>query len=51
MEESIYNLVPREYSAPKKEKMYNSKWDPDRVYPGSTFGNACLRQSNISIFF
>lgn len=38
MEESIYNLVPREYSAPPKENMYHSKWNPDRVYPGSTFG-------------
>lgn len=36
--ESIYNLVPKEHSVARKDPMYQSKWDPDQVYPGSTFG-------------
>ena len=38
MSESIYNLVPREYSIPAKEPMYRSAHNPDAIYPGSTFG-------------
>lgn len=38
MNESIYNLVPREYEAPTKEPMFQSKHNPDATYPGSTFG-------------
>jgi len=38
MSESIYNLVPREYEAPTKEPMFQSKHNPDATYPGSTFG-------------
>jgi hypothetical protein len=38
MNESIYNLVPREYTIPEKEKMYRSKHDPAGALTGSTFG-------------
>jgi hypothetical protein len=37
-DESIYNLVPREYVAQPKQPMFRSKHDPNTVYPGSTFG-------------
>jgi hypothetical protein len=38
MSESIYNLVQEEYVPPPKEPMFRSKFDPDAIYPGSTFG-------------
>ena len=38
MEESIYNLVPKEYVAPEKPPMYHSKHDPLANLTGSTFG-------------
>lgn len=40
MNESIYNLVPREYMAPEKQPMYRSKHDPGAPLTGSTFGNS-----------
>jgi hypothetical protein len=36
--ESIYSLVPREYSAPEKKKMFISSHDPKQTLTGSTFG-------------
>lgn len=38
MDESIYNLVPREYVAPAKQAMHKSHHDPHQVLTGSTFG-------------
>jgi len=37
-DESIYNLVPREYVAPLKLPMHRSKHDPSHGVTGSTFG-------------
>lgn len=36
--ESIYDLIPREYAAPPKEKRYRSKYPPDGPPTYSTFG-------------
>src|SRR5688572_28060654 len=38
MDESIYNLVPREYYAPPKQPMHKSCFDPNAGLTGSTFG-------------
>lgn len=38
MNESIYNLVPREYVAPQKQPMHRSTHDPQQNLSGSTFG-------------
>ena len=38
MNESIYNLVPREYVAPEKKPMHRSTHDPKQNLSGSTFG-------------
>lgn len=38
MSESIYNLVPREYTAPLKLPMHRSQHDPSHGVTGSTFG-------------
>jgi len=38
MNESIYNLVPREYVAPQKQAMHRSTHDPQQNLSGSTFG-------------
>jgi hypothetical protein len=38
MNESIYNLVPREYVAPEKKPMHRSTHDPQQNLSGSTFG-------------
>lgn len=38
MNESIYNLVPREQYVPEKKPMYHSKNDMKASVPGSTFG-------------
>ena len=38
MDESIYNLVPREYVAPVKAAMHRSSHNPTAPLTGSTFG-------------
>lgn len=38
-EESIYNLIPKEYIPPPKEKMYSSKYPHNLPPTGSTFIN------------
>lgn len=38
MDESIYNLVPREYVAPVKPAMHRSSHNPTAPLTGSTFG-------------
>lgn len=39
MEESIYNIIPKEYIPPPKEPLYKSKFPPNIKPTGSTFGN------------
>jgi hypothetical protein len=36
-EESIYNLIPKEFIPPPKAKMYRSKYPPDAPPTYSTF--------------
>lgn len=38
-EESIYNLIPKEYVPPPKDKLHHSKHDPRFPPTGSTFIN------------
>ena len=38
-EESIYNLIPKEYVAPPKPQRYKSKFPHDIPPTSSTFGN------------
>jgi len=38
MEESIYNLIPKEYVPPQKAPLHKSKYDPAIPPTGSTFG-------------
>ena len=37
MEESIYNIIPKEYTPPAKEPLYRSKFPPNIKPTGSTF--------------
>ena len=39
MEESIYNIVPKEYAPPAKQPLYRSKFPPTITPTGSTFCN------------
>jgi len=39
MEESIYNLIPKEYIPPQKQALYKSKYDPTIPPTGTTFGH------------
>ena len=39
MEESIYNLIPKEYVPPQKESLYKSKYSSYIPPTGSTFGH------------
>jgi hypothetical protein len=39
MEESIFNLIPKEYIAPEKAPIYKSKYPKDTRPTGSTFTN------------
>ena len=43
MEESIYNLVPKEFVPPAKEALYKSKYPPNIPPTGSTF---CLKTTS-----
>ena len=36
-EETIYNLIPKEYVPPEKEPKYKSKYPPNLPPTGSTF--------------
>jgi len=38
-EESIYNLIPKEYVQPPKQPLYRSKHSPDTAPTGSTLGH------------
>ena len=37
MQESIYNIIPKEYNPPAKEPLYKSKFPPNNKPTGSTF--------------
>ena len=39
MDESIYNIVPKEFVPPPKQPIYRSKYPPTIPPTGSTFGN------------
>jgi hypothetical protein len=39
MEETIYNIIPKEYTPPPKEPLYRSKFPPNIKPTGSTFCN------------
>ena len=47
MEESIYNIIPREYNPPAKGKIYKSKYPPTIPPTGSTFGNATTSKPGV----
>ena len=49
MEESIYNIVPKEFVPPPKEPIYRSKYPPNIPPTGSTFCNNTT--SKIQVFF
>jgi len=47
-EESIYNLIPKEYVPPPKEARYKSKYPPSMAPTGSTFINKTTSRPNVS---
>lgn len=49
MEESIYNIIPKEYVPPPKEPLYKSKFPPNIKPTGSTFGNHTTSKPIVSI--
>lgn len=48
MEESIYNIIPKEYVPPPKEPLYKSKFPPNIKPTGSTFGNHTTSKPMVS---
>ena len=48
MEESIYNLIPKEYIPPQKEKIYKSKYPKNLPPTGSTFTNHTTSRPNVA---
>ena len=48
MEESIYNLIPKAIEEPVKEKLYRSKFQPNILPTGSTFGHHTTANPGIS---
>lgn len=47
MEESIYNIIPKEYNPPSKGKTYKSKYPPTIPPTGSTFGNVTTSKPGV----
>ena len=47
-QESIYNIIPKEYQPPPKEKLYRSKFPPNIPPTGTTF---CLNTTSKPIVF
>ena len=47
-EESIYNLIPREFVPPKQEKKYKSKYPHNLPPTGSTFNNKTTSRPGVS---
>ena len=46
-EESIYNILPREYDQPSKNRRYKSRF-PSTIAPtGSTFNNKTTSRPNV----
>jgi hypothetical protein len=48
-EESIYNLIPKDYVPPPKEKLHHSKHDPRYPPTGSTFINFTTSRPKVFI--
>jgi hypothetical protein len=40
--ENILNLVQKDYVPPLKEPMYKSNFNPEKSFPGSTFGKIII---------
>lgn len=47
-EESIYNLIPKEYVPPPKQPLYKSKYSPNIPPTASTFGHHTTSVPNVS---
>lgn len=50
MEESIYNIVPKEFIPPPKEPIYRSKYPPNIPPTGSTFCNNTTSKIHVLFF-
>ena len=50
-EESIYNLIPKEYVPPPKSKKYKSKHNPMKPPTGSTFINYTTSRPGVIKYF
>ena len=50
-EESIYNLIPKEYVPPPKSKKYRSKHNPKKPPTGSTFINYTTSRPKVINFY
>ncbi len=48
-EETIYNLIPKEYVPPPKEPKYKSKYPPDIPPTGSTFCHKTTSRPKVKI--
>ena len=48
-EETIYNLIPKEYVPPEKEAQYKSKYPPNLPPTGSTFAAQTTSIPRVSI--
>jgi len=49
-QESIYNLIPKEYVPPPKSKKYISKHNPVKPPTGSTFINYTTSRPKVRLF-
>lgn len=50
MDESIYNIVPKEFVPPPKQPIYRSKYPPQIPPTGSTFGNHTTSKPHVPFF-
>lgn len=48
-EETIYNLIPKEYVPPAKEAKYKSKYPNDLAPTGSTFINYTTSRPKVKL--
>jgi hypothetical protein len=51
MEESIYNIIPKEYNPPSKGAIYKSKYPPTIIPTGSTFCNKTTSKPLVCLLF
>ncbi len=51
MEESIYNIIPKEYNPPSKGPIYKSKYPPSIIPTGSTFCNKTTSKPLVRLKF